>query len=262
MQIHELTQRQRVDEISLSGIAQGAKNIAGAVGAVGAGIGKELASAAGFDTSGAVGASTENTSAAFAKSKALTTPMIKPQAVANQKLWDQLVAQQLAAAGLSAASVPPPAQLDLLKKSLEKQIATNFLRNRIGNDYHDLPENIDDSMKSKATETVRALDSAVAKIINFGGVKTDAQSLNEWIELTTAAFDAMRLLQFYPAESARTRVVATGTISPKAAALMNAMGISNSGLVGLEAAIKRSGETVKSTGSESLDDLLRAAKLL
>ncbi len=265
MQIHELTHnRRQVDEISLGSIAQDAKNIAGAAGALGAGVAKSLAADAGFNTAGTVGAGTENTSAAFARAKSLTAPMIKPQAIANQKFWNQLATQQMAAAGVKSLSELPSDKIEELDKALRQQITKNFLRGQTGDDYGQLPEKVDPQMKAEAEKVVGLLDDAIDSILNLRFNKTPAQSLDDWTKLVTAGFDAMRLLQFYPAPGTKPRVAASGVLSPKATALMNAMGLDQTGLTALNAALKQSGETlnIKSTGSQSLDDLLRAAKLL
>jgi hypothetical protein len=261
MQIHELTYKRRIDEASFGGAI---KNIGSAIGAVGAGIGKELASQAGFDTAGTVGASSDTKNGAFARAKALTVPMIKPQAIENQKLWNQLAAQKMAAAGVSSLSALPSDQMDELDDALRQQIAKNFLKGQTGNDYGQLPEKVVPQMKAEADKVVGLLDDAIDSIMNVGFNKTPAQSLDDWTKLVTAGFDAMRLLQFYPAPGTQQRVAASAVLTPKATALMNAIGLDQAGLVALKAAITKSNETINSagTGSESLDDLLRAARLL
>jgi hypothetical protein len=260
MQIHELTHRRQVSEASFGGAT-------GALAAVAGGIGKQLASTAsqkvlGTDVFDKDTQSPYGTETSFEKSKAMAAPLIRTQAAANQKLWDQTLSKQMAAAGITALSQFPPDQIDNIKINLDQQINKNFLQGRLGDDYGRLPEKVDAKMRSEASKIVQQLDDAADDIMNFSLAKSPAQAQAAWIQLTTAAFDAMRLLQFYPAAGQVT--VASNALSPKATALMNAMGLEQAGLTALNAALRQSGEKINpaGTGSRSLDDLLRAAKLL
>lgn len=264
MQIHELTHKRSVNEASFGGAVGGA-------GAVLGGIGKQLASTAsqstlGFDvTDNANDQNPYSPGTSFEKSKAMAAPLIRNQAAANQKLWNQTLSQQMAAQGATALNQLDPVQIDKMQINLQQQISKNFLQGRAGDDYHQLPERVDAKMKADAVRVVQQLDDAVDKIMDFSGTtKTAAQSSAEWIQLTTAAFDAMRLLQFFPAAGTQRATPSSAVLSPKATALMNAMGVDQAGLASLNAAIKKAGEKINAagTGSESLDDLLRAAKLL
>lgn len=261
MQIHELTHKRRVDEASFGGAVGGAKAIAGAIGS-------QLASTAsqkilGTDITDTGGQTPYGGASSFEKSKTMAAPLIRNQAADNQKLWNQTLSKQMAAQGITALTQFSPDQIDNIKANLDQQINKNFLQGRLGDDYGKLPEKVDAKMRGEATKIVQQLDDAADDIMNFSVAKTPSQSQAAWIQLTTAAFDAMRLLQFYPV-AGPAPTTASAALPPKVTALMNAMGMDQAGLGALNAAIKQSGEKINSagTGSRSLDELLKAARLL
>jgi hypothetical protein len=264
MQIHELTYKRRVDEASFGGAVGGAKAIAGAIGS-------QLASTAsqkilGTDvTDNSTSQNMYSPGTDFDKSKAMSAPLIRNQAMANQKLWNQTLSQQMAAQGVTALNRLDASQIDAMKLNLDKQISKNFLQNRAGADYRKLPDMVDPKVRNDAVKAVQQMDSAVDQIMDFSSAtKTPAQSLAEWTELTTAAFDAMRLLQFFPAQSRAAAPGGSATLSPKAAALAAAIGLDPADIGKLKYAITAAGEKINAagTGSQSLDELLKAAKLL
>lgn len=258
MQIHELTHKRQVAEAALGAIAGG---VAGQLASTAS---QKILGTDITDNSDSQNMYAPGTS--FEKSKAMSAPLIRSQAMANQKLWNQTLSQQMAAQGVTALNQLDPVQIDQMQLNLEKQISKNFLQGRAGDDYRKLPNLVDARARADATKAVQELDSAVDKIMDFSSTtKTPAQSLAEWTELTTAAFDAMRLLQFFPGQGKQTAPAGgSATLSPKAQALAAAIGLDPADLGKLKYAITAAGEKINAagTGSQSLDDLLRAAKLL
>lgn len=199
---------------------------------------------------------------AIEKATAASAPIIKQQAVEQQKLWAQAVNKEMAAQGVTSMSQLDPTTVDKMRINLRQQINKNFLQNKIGTDFNRLPGFVDKNQRQAAQAITQRLRDAEDKIMDFSVAnKTAAQSSAEWLELVQAAYDAMQLVQFYPA-SAKTQT-ATTTASAQANAALQAIGMTPQQLVKLNAVVKQSGGgKVNPTGNQTIDGILKAAKLI
>lgn len=201
---------------------------------------------------------------AIEKATAAAAPIIKQQAVEQQKLWAQAVNKEMTAQGVTAMSQLDPVTVDKMRINLRQQINKNFLQNKVGTDFNKLPGLVDRSQRAAAQAITQRLRNAEDKIMDFSVAnKTAAQSSTEWLELVQAAYDAMQLVQFYPSTGKAQSTTATITANVQANAAMKAMGLTPQQLVKLNAIVKQSGGAkINPTGNQTIDGILKAAKLI
>ena len=119
-------------------------------------------------------------------------PVIKAQAEKQQKLWAAGVAKTLQQNNLKDLSQLDSGTKAGLQRSLMNQIHRNFLQSKLGNDYKQLPNNVDPSMAPQADGVVQRIGRAANKILSVD----PAQSLVAWQSLSQATYDALSMMQF------------------------------------------------------------------
>ena len=113
----------------------------------------------------------------------------------------------------------------------------------------------------QSTEWAQQFEQAADAVVNSAAdARQNTQAVQAYLTLAVAAARAAQ--QDSPRRSGAS--IAPGLNDPRADALAQVLGIDATDLTKLNAFVRRNGETVnpQGTGSESLDALLRAAKLL
>lgn len=199
MQIFEITarRRQKIDEITLGGIGQ-------AIGSVGKALAQTANVKAGQYVQQQTGIDPSNTSgnpygAQQSRAAAAAKPVIDQQAKQQQKLWNTALTKTMQSMNVSDPRALPSSTKQEMARSLMSQIHTNFLQNKVGRDYTQLPNMVDGGAQQDAQDIVRRITAAKQDILNFNApVKDPVKSLADWQTLSQAAYDAMALTQFRP----------------------------------------------------------------
>jgi hypothetical protein len=194
--------------------------------------------------------------------------MIKKLAQEQAELW----AQSLQAA-LKQSGTPYTSQLN--QAELVK-IATGMVNrtlDRTGLDnYQQLISAVDQTKRPEAqalqktiTDLVTRLGkTAVSPTIRTGELERENQTI--WNELATAIAKAQNLVTFNRKQlgTGQTAAIPPGGANPQLQAAMQATGINRATLAKLNAVVRQSGQklNITTTGSATLDALLKAAKLL
>ena len=195
------------------------------------------------------------------KASAAAAPIIKQQAVEQQKLWAMAVNKEMSAQGATAMSQLDPVTVDKMRINLRQQINKNFLQNKVGTDFNKLPGVVDKTQRAAAQAITKRLRDAEDKILDFSVAnKTAQQSTAEWQELVQAAYEGMQMMQFYPAVAKQQQVT---TASPVTNAALQAVGLTPQQLVKLKTVVtKQGGAKINPTGNAALDGILKAAKII
>lgn len=114
------------------------------------------------------------------------------------------------------------------------------------------------------------LDKALKNVVDTAMINTsdspqrNAEAVKNYLTVAIAAVRGAQEEQEIGTPTAPTRTGGTGIYDPKAEALAKSIGVNGQDLAKLNAYIKRSGEKInpRGTGSQSLDALLKAAKLI
>jgi hypothetical protein len=167
------------------------------MGSIAKAVGSHIKSAASDYISNKTGLDAEwdNASPYGDQQKAAATaaaPVIKAQAEKQQKLWADGVAKTLQQNNVNDLSQLDSGTKAGLQRSLMNQIHRNFLQSKLGNDYKQLPNNVDPSMTAQADGAVQRIGRAANKILTVD----PAQSLTAWQSLSQATYDALSMMQF------------------------------------------------------------------
>jgi hypothetical protein len=175
-----------------------------ALGAFGAGFaqgaGINVPSAGGTDDEGTTltgyGDARQKAAAAAAK------PLIAQMAKQEMQGWNVAIADMLKQEKVqSTAQLSPTAKMSL-KRNLWNRLHKVFMQGKLGTNYvQSLPGSVDKRSQASATKMVNQLNAATQAIMNFRQPAKDAaQQLMQWTTLSQAAYDAMSLAQFNPAQ--------------------------------------------------------------
>lgn len=190
MQIFEVTKKP-VNEGILSNI-----------GAIGKAVGSAAKSAMAQNLEKTTGVSFEPEKNPYgakrSESNAASKPLVQQQAKRQQALWDQAVASMQKAQGVASPSQLTPASKTELENSLLNQVHKTLLQNKLGANYHRLPEYVDAGSEQEAKDIVSRIEASVQSLTDFSPDKQPGGSAAEWNTLAQAAYDAMSLMQFNP----------------------------------------------------------------
>lgn len=200
------------------------------------------------------------------KAKIAAEPIIKAQAKEQAKLWLDAIQQAMAADRVTSMDQIGSARQMNLSKNLNQQLHNGLLQNKLGNNYKDLPKMVNSAFQTQAAKTVRDIETAYNTIMDLSKKRDAATIEKEWETLSRAVADAMRMVEFHGGSSGNPSrpAAATATSNKQLQATMTALGLTPQSLVTLNSIVKQSGQKVNpaGTGSQVLDDLLKAAKLL
>ena len=185
MQIFEITQRQPVNEIDWGATAKAVTNrlatsMAQKIGVTAPPIGGAENPFAGAD--------------AETKARKSAEPLIAQQARQLAALWTKAIAPVIQ---LQKAGKPvPPTQLTNLRTNLMQQIHNNLLQGKLGDDFTELSNLVDQKFAPRAHSAVSRIERAVDEIMAIDPNKRPEILQAEFHDLAQAAYDAMALKQF------------------------------------------------------------------
>jgi hypothetical protein len=184
MQIFEITARKPINEIDWGATAKAVTNR----------LATNMAQKIGID---APSIDAENPYAgadAQTKARKSAEPIILQQARQQAALWTKAIAPIIA---LQRAQKPvPPAQLTTLRTNLMQQIHNNLLQGKLGNDFTELSNQVDQQYAPQAHSAVTRIERAIADIMDIDPNKRPEIVQAEFHDLAQAAYDAMALKQF------------------------------------------------------------------
>jgi hypothetical protein len=112
--------------------------------------------------------------------------------------WNKAVANSVDQAGVAGPAQLPQASRNALELSLMNQVYTNFLQNKLGKNYRQLPKAVEPEAEQEAAAQIAKLDNAIKAILNFDAPLSDqATQLQRWQDLAQSTYDMRSLLQFY-----------------------------------------------------------------
>lgn len=255
MKIYEFMQPQRTDE-ALGTALRGIGSVAAQ--AVNKGLGTNI----GGVTAGAQAAPGFAGQAAAQANQAL----VKKLAQEQSGLW----AQSLQAA-LKQSGTPYMSQLN--QADLTK-IATDMVNrtlDRTGlNNYQQLAGAVDQKQSALAQTLQKNITDLITRLSktavspNIGAGELERENQTIWNELANNIAQAQNLVTFNRKQTGAAAATALGGANPQLQAAMQATGINRAALAKLNAVIRQSGQklNITSTGSSTLDALLKAAKLI
>ena len=185
MQIFEITSRQKVNEIDWGATAKAvtnrlATNMAQKIGITAPPVGGAENPFAGAD--------------AETKARRSAEPVIAQQGRQLAALWTKAIAPVIA---LQRAQKPvPPAQLANLRTNLMQQIHNNLLQGKLGDDFTELSNIVDQKYAPQAHSAVTRIERAITDIIDIDPNKRPEELSAQFHDLAQAAYDAMALKQF------------------------------------------------------------------
>jgi hypothetical protein len=177
-----------------------------ALGAFGAG----FAQGAGINMPSAGGADNNSGSAVTgygdARQKAAAQqaqPLIAQLAKQEMQAWNVAVADLVKQKELQDAKHLSSTDKMSLKRNLWDRLHKVLMQGKLGANYvQSLPGSVDKRSQPAAKQMVNQLNAATQAIMNFNQPAKDAaQQLMQWTTLSQAAYDAMSLAQFNPAQS-------------------------------------------------------------
>jgi hypothetical protein len=192
------------------------------------------------------------------KASAAAAPIIKQQAVEQQKLWAQAVNKEMAAQDVTAMNQLNPVTIDKMRLNLLQQVNKNFFQGKVGTDFNKLPGLVNKTQSNAARAITQRIRDAEDKIMDFSVAnKTAQQSTAEWQELVQAAYEGMQLVQFYPSQKTAPSAATANN------AAITAIGLTPQQLAKLGTMVKQQGgPAVKPTGNQAVDSILKAAKII
>lgn len=186
MQIFEITSRQKVNEIDWGATAKAVTNRLAASMAQKVGI-----------TAPAIGGDAENPFAgadAQTKARQSAEPVIAQQARQLAAMWTKAIAPVIA---LQRAQKPvPPTQLTNLRTNLMQQIHNNLLQGKLGKDFTELSNMVDQQYAPQAHSAVTRIERAITDIMDIDPNKRPEELNAQFHDLAQATYDAMSLKQF------------------------------------------------------------------
>jgi hypothetical protein len=186
MQIFEITSRQKVNEIDWGATAKAVTNR----------LATNMAQKIGI-TAPPIDSDEQNPFAgadAQTKARRSAEPVIAQQGRQLAALWTKAIAPVIA---LQRAQKPvPPAQLTNLRTNLMQQIHNNLLQGKLGKDFTELSNMVDQQYAPQAHSAVTRIERAITDIMDIDPNKRPDILQAEFHDLAQAAYDAMSLKQF------------------------------------------------------------------
>lgn len=135
-----------------------------------------------------------------AKAAAAAKPVIDQQAKQQQALWSKALTSMQNEQGVQSAAQLSQASQGELFRSLNSQLHSTLLKNKLGSDYKNLPDFVssDPDTQARAQQIVKQLSDSLASIKDLAKMKTAQDITTEWQVLSQAAYDAMALTTFRP----------------------------------------------------------------
>jgi hypothetical protein len=140
----------------------------------------------------------------------VSAPLISQMAREELAKWNKAVANSVDQAGIkvdpkmrkqnptAGIGQLPQASRNALELSLMNQVYTNFLQNKLGKNYRQLPKAVEPEAEQEAAAQIAKLDNAIKAILNFDAPLSDqATQLQRWQDLAQSTYDMRSLLQFY-----------------------------------------------------------------
>jgi hypothetical protein len=128
----------------------------------------------------------------------VSAPLISQMAREELAKWNKAVANSVDQAGVAGPAQLPQASRNALELSLMNQVYTNFLQNKLGKNYRQLPKAVEPEAEQEAAAQIAKLDNAIKAILNFDAPLSDqATQLQRWQDLAQSTYDMRSLLQFY-----------------------------------------------------------------
>lgn len=256
MKIYEFMQPQRSDEAvgtALRGI--------GSVAAQS--VNRALGTNMGGVTAGAQAAPGFAGQAAAKANQAMITKLAQEQA----GLWAQSLQAALKQSGTPYTSQLNAAELtkiatDMVNRTLDRTGLDNYLQLANAVEQAKRPEA--QALQKSMTDLIARLSkTATSPSIRAGELERENQTI--WTELATAIAQAQNLVTFNRKQTGAAQPTAASTgANTQLQAAMQATGITRAALAKLNAVIRQSGQklNITTTGSTTLDALLKAAKLI
>jgi len=133
---------------------------------------------------------------------AAAKPLIAQLAKQEMQGWNIAIADMLKQEKVqSTAQLSPTAKMTL-KRNLWDRLHKVLMQGKLDANYvRSLPNSVDKRSQTAATNLVNQLNAATQAIMNFSQPAKDAaQQLTQWTTLSQAAYDAMSLTKFNPAQ--------------------------------------------------------------
>lgn len=140
----------------------------------------------------------------------VSAPLISQMAREELAKWNKAVANSVDQAGIkvdpkmrkqnptAGIGQLPQASRNALELSLMNQVYTNFLQNKLGKNYRQLPKAVEPEAEQEAAAQIAKLDNAIKAILNFDAPLSDQDTqLQRWQDLAQSTYDMRSLLQFY-----------------------------------------------------------------
>jgi hypothetical protein len=128
----------------------------------------------------------------------VSAPLISQMAREELAKWNKAVANTVDQAGVAGPAQLPQASRNALELSLMNQVYTNFLQNKLGKNYRQLPKAVEPEAEQEAAAQIAKLDNAIKAILNFDAPPSNPEAqLQRWQDLAQSTYDMRSLLQFY-----------------------------------------------------------------
>jgi hypothetical protein len=134
---------------------------------------------------------------------AAAKPLIAQMAKQEMQAWNVAIADMVKQKKLQGAKHLSSTDKMSLKRNLWDRLHKVLMQGKLGANYvQSLPGSVDKRSQPAAKQMVNQLNAATQAIMNFNQPAKDAaQQLMQWTTLSQAAYDAMSLAQFNPAQS-------------------------------------------------------------
>jgi hypothetical protein len=163
----------------------------------------------GANTAGSAAARAGDTRAAADE---VSEPVLRQQAAALTKTWNDMVTDQMKKAGISSPLQLPAEQQQVMTNNLMDMINRTMLQQRFGGDFRSLPKWVDQPNQSKAQQMVTDIKRAAGKILNIRAQPQNLkQQQQQWYELAKTTNQAMRLASYSPYQYGSTQQSAQPT---------------------------------------------------
>jgi hypothetical protein len=152
------------------------------------------------------GAAATRTGDARAAADEISEPVLRQQAAALTKTWNDMVTDQMKKAGISSPLQLSTEQQRVMSDNLMNMINQTLLQQRFGGDFRSIPKWVDQPNQPKAQQMVTDIKRAAGQILNIRAQPQNLkQQQEQWYDLAKLTNQASRLAAFNPYQYGSTQ---------------------------------------------------------